>query len=289
MIESRIIRISVTANDELIAHLYPSSTKTRRGRSVIVGPATAIAQTYYIKFCTYLAEQGFDVLSFDFRGVGQSLNRSIKDYKDVGFSDWAEHDYPSVIDYMLAQFPNQPLYLVGHSVGGWMPGITRASHRIDGILGVAALSAYWPLMSRPHRYWHWLAWRMVVPVTTAIFGYWPGWAGLTHDLPSKLGREFAQWAQSPNFVFGAKQFDAKANAEKFTGHLHLLQIADDPWGTKQAVSALQPHYPNAKSNVMETIHPNDFNTKHIGHINFFRSVHSESLWPHALARLTEFG
>lgn len=283
------INIAVSANDHLIAHIFRAAPDKKRARSVIVGPATAVAQTYYIKFCTYLAEQGFDVLSFDFRSVGQSLLRPIQEYRDIGFSDWAEQDYPAVIDFMHAQFPNQPLYIVGHSVGGWMPGATRASHRIDGILGIAALSAYWALMSRPYRYGHWLTWNTLVPLTTNLLGYWPGWAGLTHDLPRKLGQEFAQWAQLPGFLFDAPQFDARGNAAKFTGHLHLYQIADDAWGTPEAVSALQPHYSNAKTNVMETLKPADFGAKSIGHLNFFRSVHRDTLWPHALARLTAFG
>ena len=283
------IQIPVAEHDFIIAQHFPAAKETRRGRSVIVGPATAVQQTYYIKFCQYLCDAGFDVLSFDYRGIGQSKIRPIREYQDIGFSAWAEQDYPAVIAWLKAQYPEQALYIVGHSVGGWMPGATRASQYIDGILGVAALSAYWPLMARPYRYGHWLTWSLVVPVTTAVFGYWPGWAGLKMDLSAKLGREFAQWAKLPGFLFDAPQFDARSNAAQFTGHLHLLQIADDPWGTPEAVSALQPHYPNAQSNVIETIHPKDFGVKHIGHLNFFRSQFSETLWPHALARLTEFG
>lgn len=283
------IDIAVSANDALIAHVFPAAPAAKRGRSVVVGPATAVAQTFYFKFCQYLADQGFDVLSFDFRSVGQSLQRPIRDYAGIGFSDWAAYDYPAVIDAVHNLYPGQPLYIVGHSVGGWMPGATRASHRIDGILGVAALSAYWPLMARPYRYGHWLTWNTLVPITTSLLGYWPGWAGLTHDLPAKLGREFAQWAQMPGFLFDAPQFDARGNAARFTGHLHLYQIGDDVWGTPQAVSALQPHYPNAKTNVMETLKPADFGTKKIGHLDFFRSAHRDTLWPHALARLTGFG
>jgi len=283
------IRLEVTANDTLQAHHYPAHAPVRRNRSVIVGPATAVPQTVYIKFCQYLAEQGFDVLCFDYRGIGQSFSGDIRDYRDIGFSAWAEHDYPAVIDHMHARHPGQPLYIVGHSVGGWMPGATSASHRIDGILGIAALSAHWPLMARPQRYWHWFAWHAVVPVTTALLGYWPGWAGLKMDLSATLGREFAAWAKSPGFVFDATQFDARGNAEKFTGQLHLLQIDDDPWGTPAAVSALQPYYPNAKRNVMETVRPADFGLQKIGHLAFFRSQYRETLWPLAVARLSAFG
>lgn len=284
-----MIRIAVDGDDALTAHRFDAAPATRRGRSVIVGPATAVAQTYYFKFCAYLAEQGFDVLTFDYRSVGQSKLRPIREYADIGFSDWAEHDYPAVIEYMHTAFSGQPLYIVGHSVGGWMPGATRASHRIDGLLGIAALSAYWPLMARPHRYGHWLIWNTLVPATTKLLGYWPGWAGLKHDLPATLGREFAQWAQLPGFLFDAPQFDARGNAARFTGHLHLYQIADDAWGTPEAVSALQAHYPNAASNVMETLQPADFGAKAIGHLDFFRSVHRDTLWPHALNRLQGFG
>jgi predicted alpha/beta hydrolase len=284
-----MIRIAVDGNDALIAHRFAAAPDRRRGRSVVVGPATAVAQTHYFKFCAYLAEQGFDVLTFDYRGVAQSKLRPIRDYHDIGFSAWAEQDYPAVIEHMHATFPGQPLYIVGHSVGGWMPGATRASHRIDGLLGVAALSAYWPLMARPHRYGHWLTWNTVVPVTTALLGYWPGWAGLKTDLSKALGTEFAQWAQLPGFLFDAPQFDARGNAAKFSGHLRLLQIDDDAWGTPEAVSALQPHYPNAASNVMENLKPADFGLKRIGHLNFFRSQYRDTLWPHALRRLQEFG
>ena len=87
----------------------------------------------------------------------------------------------------------------------------------------------------------------------------------------------------------APQFNARGNAAKFNGHLHLYQIADDVWGTPEAVSALQPHYPNAKTNVMETLEPADFGSKKIGHLDFFRSAHRDTLWPHAVERLKAFG
>lgn len=283
------IEIAVGKDDRLIGHLFPAEPSCRKGRSVIVGPATAVPQTFYYNFCRYLAGHGFDVLTFDFRSVGQSKLRPIRDYADIGFSSWAEQDYPAVIEWMHAHHEGQPLYIVGHSVGGWMPALTRASSRIDGLLGIAALSAYWPLMARPHRYFHWFAWRALVPLSTAVFGYWPGWAGLNHDLPTTLGREFAEWAQQADFVFDARQFDPRGNALAFKGHLHLYQISDDPWGTPEAVRSLIAHYPNARSAAMETLRPADFGGKAIGHLNFFRSAHKDTLWPHTLKQLEAFG
>lgn len=120
------LRLALPGGDALLAQLYRAAPECRRGRSVVVAPATAVPQTYYAPFCRYLAEQGFDVIGFDFRGVAQSRLRPIREYADIGFSDWATQDYPAVIGRMHALFPAQPLYIVGHSVGGWMPGVTQA-------------------------------------------------------------------------------------------------------------------------------------------------------------------
>ncbi len=134
------IEIAVGKDDRLIGHLFPAEPAWRKGRSVIVGPATAVPQTFYYNFCRYLAGHGFDVLTFDFRSVGQSKLRPIRDYADIGFSSWAEQDYPAVIEWMHAHHEGQPLYIVGHSVGGWMPALTRASSRIDGWHARTAIS-----------------------------------------------------------------------------------------------------------------------------------------------------
>ena len=112
------IQISVQESDHVIATLFPANAEKKLNRSVIVGPAAAVSQSFYKGFCEYLANAGFDVMSFDFRGVGLSKTRHIREYRDIGFLAYAEHDYPAVVNTLLEKFPNQPLYIVGHSVGG---------------------------------------------------------------------------------------------------------------------------------------------------------------------------
>jgi predicted alpha/beta hydrolase len=55
------------------------------------------------------------------------------------------------------------------------------------------------------------------------------------------------------------------------------------------VRSLIAHYPNARSVAMETLRPADFGGRAIGHLNFFRSIHKDTLWPHALKQLEAFG
>lgn len=279
------IEIPVIDGEHLVAHHFAADAASRKGVSVIVGSAAAAPQSYYRGFCEFLAAKGFDAFSFDFRGIAQSQVKPLRQYHDTGFFAWATHDYPAMIDYVKQALPTQPLHIVGHSVGGWMPGFTRAAHQVDGILGVAALSGHWRLMARPHRYLHALAWYLLTPLSIRLFGYWPGVVGLGRDAPAGLGRDFAWCAKRPSFIFDAPQIDAASNVRRFTGRLHLLQIADDPWGTPESVSHLHEQFVNARHREIEPIRPSDFGVKAIGHLGFFRHEHRQTLWPHALQRL----
>ena len=283
------IQIRVQENDSVAATFFPANNENKLYRSVIVGPAAAVSQTYYQGFCEYLANAGFDVMSFDFRGIGQSKTRHIREYRDIGFLAYAEHDYPAVVNTMLEKVPDQKLFIVGHSVGGWMPALTKISGKIDGLITVAALSGYWRLMARPARYLHFLAWYLIAPLTIKLYGYWPGWAGMKADTSAALGLDFAHWAKKPGFIFDEPRINATEHANRFVGHLHLFQIADDTWGTPAAVKAVHDRYPNAKTRAIEVVEPKEHGIPFIGHFNFFRSAHRNSLWALALKRLNEFG
>ncbi len=64
------MEVTLTAADgyALGATLYGSGS-----RAVLVMSATGVPQSYYAKFAGYLAERGFTVLTFDYRGIGRSL------------------------------------------------------------------------------------------------------------------------------------------------------------------------------------------------------------------------
>lgn len=50
---------------------------------ILICPATGIRQRFYQAFATWLFEQGYDVLCFDFRGIGESLHGKLKTLKPV--------------------------------------------------------------------------------------------------------------------------------------------------------------------------------------------------------------
>ena len=244
--------------------------------TVVVAPGAAAEARFYVPFCEYLASTGVDAFVFDFRTIGESAVDSLERRASC-FTSWIEQDFPAVIAHAREHSRARPLVVIGHSAGGWMAGVQPATDRIDALIGVAALSGHWRHMARPHRYAHWLAWHVVVPIACRVFGTWPGLIGFRKAMAPRFGLEFSRWARNREFVFSESRF--AGNPERFCGELHLFQIADDPWGTEAAVAAFSRKFPNASRCAIETIPRDPVSRTPIGHFGVFRKENAETLWP----------
>lgn len=74
----------------------------------MICPATGITKNFYHSFATWLSEQGYDVLSFDFRGIGGSLHGSLKQ-STASINDWGVLDIPCAIDTLLEKLKQNKL------------------------------------------------------------------------------------------------------------------------------------------------------------------------------------
>ncbi|TMH21490.1 MAG: alpha/beta hydrolase [Betaproteobacteria bacterium] len=108
-----------------------------RGRAVLVMPATGVPQSYYAKYAAYLAERGFMVLTFDYRGIGRSRNGDIR-ASSARMRDWALLDAAAAARYLGGE-----IAVVGHSFGGQALGLLPEPGRITAALLVGAQSGYW--------------------------------------------------------------------------------------------------------------------------------------------------
>ncbi|MEQ8807570.1 MAG: hypothetical protein RIE59_00765, partial [Imperialibacter sp.] len=71
----------LTASDgyQLSAQLFKASTPSKA--LVVIASATGVPKPYYSKYAAYLAETGlFNVLTFDYRGIGESLHGPVKGF-----------------------------------------------------------------------------------------------------------------------------------------------------------------------------------------------------------------
>ena len=106
--------------------------------SVVIAAAMGVRQDFYTPFAQWLAAQGWRVLSFDYRGTGDSLPAGVRLRGfQADLHDWVR-DFEAVIDFAHTDRPKLPLLLLGHSLGAQLPGLLANANKVSGLLSVAA-------------------------------------------------------------------------------------------------------------------------------------------------------
>ena len=93
---------------------------------VIIASATGVVKEFYGHFANYLYENGVSVVTFDYGGIGKSKPISLREFR-TSARHWATNDLESVILHVKEEYPDYPLVLLGHSLGGQLTGLTATS------------------------------------------------------------------------------------------------------------------------------------------------------------------
>jgi predicted alpha/beta hydrolase len=234
-------------------------------------PATGVPQSYYARFAAYLAERGFTVLTFDYRGIGRSLFSSIRKHP-ARMRDWATLDAAAAFSY----FDGRKTYVIGHSFGGQALGLLPDPSRIAGALTVGSQSGYWKNWPALGRLWMWPVTHFALPFISSVRGYFPASRlGFGEDLPKGVAIEWARWCRNPRYLVG--DLGVEAAYAEVRAPLRAYAISDDPFAPRRAVEALGSLYPNSKWET-RSVTPRDLGVKSIGHFGFFRERFRDSLW-----------
>jgi predicted alpha/beta hydrolase len=274
--------ITIIADDgyRLAAHRF---TAEGGARGVVLLPAAmGVRQDFYFPFAAFLAERGFCALTFDYRGMGASRpsGASLRGFvADLG--DWAG-DYGAVLRYARNWQPALPVLVVGHSLGGQLPGLVRDNTLIDAIVTVAAGNGYWRINSSPLRHYVWLIWYLVAPLATALFGYFPGRRlKIVGDLPKGVMRQWSRWCRSPHNAVDDLGRPMHAGFGRLRVPLLALSFTDDEMMSRRSIDSLHDFYRNTEQE-RRYIAPQDVGARRIGHFGFFRGEFRTSLWTQVL-------
>ena len=253
--------------------------------AVLINSATAVPRKIYRGFAGYLARRGCAVLTYDYRGIGDSRQNAMVGYKQpkslVGFkasmSDWAALDVTAAVAWMRERYHTLPLNYVGHSFGGQALGLLANNAEVSRALLIAAQAGYWKLMASPERYRVYALLNFVGIPLTRLLGYAPGWSGIGEDLPKGVFEQWVDWVMSKRYLFDDTKLKALENFPRYKGALRALCLSDDPWATRAAVELLCSGLTSIEPEVI-TITPADAGVAKIGHFGFFRPEHRDTLW-----------
>lgn len=277
--------IEILASDgmPLAGIRYPARGRARA--VVVLAAAMGVKQDFYAPFAQFLSEQGFAVLSFDYRGMGRSLppqyRRSLRGF-DADLHTWAERDYNAALLAAKAWQPQVPLLIIGHSLGGQLPGLLPDNQLVDGILTVATGSGYWRDNAAPTRRFVWFMWYFAVPFWTRLFGYFPGKRlRKVGNLPKGVIYQWSRWCRSPHYVSDERGRPIRDGFDRIRAPLLCMSFTDDEMMSRRSIDSLHDCYRNAQVE-RRYIRPQDVQARRIGHFGFFRPQFRDSLWHQAL-------
>jgi predicted alpha/beta hydrolase len=212
---------------------------------VIVSGAFAVAARFYARYATALSEAGFGAVTYDYRGIGASRPASLRGFPAT-ITDWAVLDMAGVTTWVQATHAPRRLFLVGHSLGGILPGLMDCPDLVDAMVTVASENVYWRYRQGRTRALY-LSRGWLTPPLVGMIGYvqWSRFAR-AEDLPAGAARQMAAAIRTP----GGFLDDATLPTQRYgTFRAPVLgySIDDDPEATRDSVDAMMAPTPTCSA------------------------------------------
>ncbi|WP_035375073.1 alpha/beta hydrolase family protein [Pseudoduganella violaceinigra] len=270
-------RLTLQTKDgqQLVAYRHEPSSDPRA--QVVIAPGMAIPQGFYRAFAAFLAGLGYRVWTFDYRGMGESRQGSLRRC-EADITVWITLDFEAVVQHATAQSPGLPLFLLGHSMGGQtaplLPSFSKVAGLINVAVGSGATRHNQPRIQRMAP----LLWHVLTPLTCKLLGYFPGERlGILGDIPRGAMLQWRRWCLTPDYLLSGEP-GARAAYASATFPVLGLTFTDDELLLESGSRLLHDAYTGAKVDY-RVLSPQAFNQERIGHFGFFKSHQEKILWP----------
>jgi predicted alpha/beta hydrolase len=263
----------------LAATLFTPLARTERTGVVVVNSAMAVPRRYYAPFARFLAASGLAVLTYDYRGIGESRRGPIGQDR-ARLRDWGEKDFAAALDWVARELGDDAPLVVGHSVGGQIVGLAPNNAHVRKLLLVGAQSGDWRLWPASSRARMLAFWYGVVPPVSRLFGYLPGGLLGGESVPGGVVREWARWARRRGYVVGGSDGARATGYARLEAPIVAYSFADDDFAPARAVGALLDLYRSAQR-THRRVSAAQLGLRSIGHFGFFRESQRERLWVEA--------
>jgi len=272
-------RIVAADGYPLAATLYRGSSN---GTVVLINSATAVPRRFYQRLASWLQQNGWTAVTYDYRGIGDSKPASLRGFA-ARMRDWAFLDMTAMVDWVSVEFSPCRLFAIGHSFGGQTLGLIENASRIDAMVGVSAQSGYWAVQGGREPARVRLIVTVLIPLLSRLVGYFPwSWFASGADLPKHVALEWAGWCRNQHYLLDDESLPLERYA-RFRAPVLAYSVEDDDWGTRRAVDAMMRAYPNV---TRRHIAPAEYGLPRLEHMGFFRDG-SQPIWRELVEWLEE--
>jgi predicted alpha/beta hydrolase len=262
--------------------LAPSATAV-----IVVTCGGGIPAYRYRHLARFLAARGAAVLTYDYRGIGESRRGSLRGF-EAGIELWGAQDLAAAFSLARTSFPDLPLGVIAHSVGCLLIGAAPDAVHLSRIVLFGPHTGYWRDYHWRLRWLNYLAWHALMPIVTKIVGYFPGQAfKMGQDLPRGFAMDWSRRRQ-PEIMVTAddrrRYGQILASYDKVVAPTLSLSVTDDPFAPPVAARRLLANYPKIKA-LQVSFSPGDLGFRRLGHFAFLRRAHGDVFWERAAAWL----
>lgn len=263
-------QITTKDNESLHALHYKSNSN----KTVIVAPAVGISQGYYKHIANYLSEAGYNVITFDYRGISKSSK--VHNPKNCTILNWGKFDLEAVISHTSRE-DNHDIYLIGHSIAGQVFPFAESNHNVKAAYFVASQNLSITNWSGGSKLLVNVFWDLIIPTFTMFKNPLPAFAyGGTQSLPYGVAADWRRWGKHKDGANGAEpdgheKYSNIRTPTKFVGFTDDLMFAP-----VAAVRKLHEVY-GAERKECQIIDPSRTELKEVGHFNFFKKE-KKPLW-----------
>ena len=251
---------------------YPMGT-------IVISAATGIRKEFYINFARFLIGNGYCVLLYDYRGIGESAPVDIKN-SQIYMHEWGTHDMNAVLNYVAERKGFTGIIWLGHSIGAQLVGLLENSHLIRKVISINAALGYWGYFPYPMKIVVWLLWYIIGPILVKVYGYGVmkkiGWG---ENLPRNVILEWRSWCISKTYYMDFLKTRIRSDRfYNFNVPITAIYTSDDYIANDKTASLMMQFFPNAPSRLIK-LDVRKYTAQKVGHTGIFRRRFEAIFWP----------
>lgn len=269
--------LTLETSDHIFLSVSVFEPKLGNKKLVLINSATGVKQQIYFAISQYLADHGFTVITYDYRGIGESKPKVMTNF-DANMRIWGAMDFKTITDYIQENYPHYNTYCVGHSVGALILGMNPDSVIFKKFVFVATQDAALSNLKLGVAATAVIAFGVALPLLTRFYGYFPAQRfGLGESLPKNVGYDWRTLILDRKSLTKLYEKLGEDYSKDLCQPVTVLFAEDDSWITMKGMQKLlKKTYSNLKASLQE-LKVVDSPKKNIGHINFFRS-YNKNFW-----------
>ncbi|HEY1289658.1 MAG TPA: alpha/beta fold hydrolase [Burkholderiales bacterium] len=284
------VRLRAPDGYELGGAWYAGDLPEEPAQVALLHCGAGIPALSYRRFARFLARHGIPTLTYDYRGIGLSRPERLRGFS-ASIEDWAFYDCAGGIAWLRDRYPRATIVGIAHSIGALLFGGAPNAAEQSRLVIISGHTAYYGDYDARYRLPMTVLWHGVMPVTTALLGYFPARRlGLGEDIPANValrwaGRRSPELRPSRDAPYYERFQVLLDRCAALQRPALLVSISDDAFATPAGIGRLMAYYPRLFPRRQLQFTPADAGVGSIGHFGFFTRRAGSPLWPRVLAEL----